>query len=299
MNVAAGSATETPSIRPMPGPFGAWVDDVDLQRPVDDDTIRLLTDALWSHRILVLPNQYLSDTQYVDFGGCWGEPIEFFVPSARLADHPEIIRIRNSPAVPPESRDGAMHWHSDSSYEAVPAMVTMLYGVEIPTSGNDTLFLDTVAAYAALDSDLKKRIADLAVIHDPSGGKVTFDGEVRGRGRHDDLPVVTHPLVARHPVVGRKSLYGFSGTAAGIVGMPEGEALELLIQLKRFALQDRFRQRARCDVGSVLIWDNWSVLHSATPTCYSNADGERRLIHRISTRGVPAVCTATAAAGAR
>ena len=63
--------------------------------------------------------------------------------------------------------------------------------------------------------------------------------------------------------------------------------IELLIELKKHALQPQFRQQARADVGSMLIWDNYSVIHSATPTKYSDDDGNRRLLHRISTRGLP------------
>lgn len=88
-------------------------------------------------------------------------------------------------------------------------------------------------------------------------------------------------------MTGRRSLFGFSGTAAGIVGIAERETVDLLMRLKRHVLQPRFQQRARADKGSILIWDNHAVIHSATPTRYSDKDGERRFLYRISTRGLP------------
>lgn len=283
------AGTTTLGIRQLPGPFGATVENFDASSALDDETARMLVDALFEHRILLLRDQHLSESEYSTFGRIWGDPLTFFVPQHRHGEFPEIIRIRNSPATPPESRDGAMHWHSDSSYEEIPASVTMLYGIETPETGNDTMFADMVAAYETLPAATKERIEPLQVIHDPRGGKVNLPGEVRGSGTTEPLPVVTHPLVMRHPVTGRRALFGISGTACGIVGWDDAPAIDLLLELKRHTLQPQFRQRGRVEVGSILIWDNFSVIHCATPTEYSNEDGKRRLLHRISTKGLPPV----------
>lgn len=277
------------TVEAMPGSFGAYVHGVDLGRLPSADEMRRLAEALFDHRILVFRDQRPSLEEYARFGRQWGEPIEFFVPGARDRRFPELIRIHNSPRTPDAQRDGAMHWHADSSYEAVPASVTMLLAEEAPSEGNETLFADCVAAYEALPQELSERIAGLEVIHDPSGGKVALEGESRGRGEGNGLPVVTHPLVTVHPVTGRKALYGFSGTAAGIVGMEEQEAIDLLVRVKRHVLQEEFRQSAKAESGTILMWDNYSVVHSATPTEYSDEAGKRRLLYRISTRGVPGV----------
>jgi len=92
-----------------------------------------------------------------------------------------------------------------------------------------------------------------------------------------------------HPVTMSKALYGFSGTAAGIVGMDERAAVKLLLQLKKHALQPRFRQRAAARQGQILLWDNYSVIHCATPTTFSEADGERRFLYRVNTNTLPVV----------
>jgi taurine dioxygenase len=273
-------------VTPMPGHFGACIEDVDV-RAIDQPMAAALGRALYRHRILLIPDQQANNDEYVRFGRWWGEPISFFSPGDRHAEHPELIRVTNSPRTPEPLRDGAMHWHSDSSYEAVPASVTMLYAQAAPAGGNDTLFADTIAAYAALDSELQHRIEGLEVVHDPKGGRVDFAGEVRGDSSATTLPCVQHPLVRSHPVTGERGLFGFSGTAVGIVGMEETGAIELLLELKRHALQSQFQQRARAITGSILLWDNYAVVHSATPTHYSDREGERRLLYRISTRGIP------------
>ena len=273
------------AVTAMPGPFGAFVDDVDLAAEPGPEVI----DALYHHRILVIRGQQLTHAEYARFGRLWGEPILFFNPRDRHAELPELIKIDNSPATPEPMRNGAMHWHQDSSYEAVPASVTMLYAIEAPADGNDTLFVDLVAAYDALPEEVRERIDEMEVRHSPAGGKVALEGEKRGggSGAGRGLPEVTHPLVVRHPVTGRRAVYGISGTAVGIVGMDDDEAIDVLLHLKRHALQPEFQQRGRAEVGSVLIWDNFAVMHCATPTRYSNAPGARRLLYRISTRGVP------------
>jgi taurine dioxygenase len=281
----------------MPGAFGAYVDDLDLAGGVDDLVMRQLVDALGQHRILFFRGQRPAHDDYVGFGRRWGDPIEYFSPGDRDRRFPELIRIRNSPRTPTRLRDGAMHWHADSSYEPVPAAVTMLLAEEAPASGNETLFADCVAAYQALSPEMKERIEGLQVLHDPRGGKVALDGERRGESGATDLPVVSQPLVATHPVTGRRSLYGFSGTASGIVGLHEDKAVALLIEIKRHVLRPEFRQRATAAAGTILMWDNLAVIHCATPTEYSDEEGKRRLLYRISTRGVPAAVRSGPPAG--
>ncbi|MER6067851.1 TauD/TfdA dioxygenase family protein [Streptomyces sp. NPDC001852] len=276
------------------GPLGATVDGFDLTSPSRPELNRL-ADALYEHRVLTLRDPGgTTPEQFARFGHEWGDPImPATVSRHRHPQFQEIIRMTNSPATPPESRDGAMHWHSDSIYEATPASVTILYGVEVPRVGNETLFADCVAAYDALSGDMKRCIDSLRVQHDPDGaGKVDFEGEVHGAGSTKPGPVVTHPLALRHPVTGRISLFAFSSTAVGIVGWEEKEAIDLLIELKRHVLRDEFRYAARAEEGAILMWDNYSVIHSATRTVYSDAPGERRVIHRISTKGIPSACAA-------
>jgi taurine dioxygenase len=271
----------------LPGPFGVDVDGIgSAEHLCDVATVAELAGALARHRILRIAVSPLSDAEFARFGSGWGTPIEFFRARDRHEEHPQLIRITNAPTTPERLRDGAMHWHQDSTYESPPASVTMLHALEAP-GGNDTRFVDMIAAHDSLDPALRHEIRGLVVRHDPNGGHpdLVFDGEYRGRpSQRSAVPEVTHPLVIRHPGSGASALYGVSGTAVGIVGKRDDEALSLLRSLKEHALSGRFEQRARAEVGTILIWDNLAVMHCATPTVYSDRDGERRLIHRISLR---------------
>jgi taurine dioxygenase len=276
---------------PLPGPFGAAVEGLDLGAGLADDEMRMLVDLLCRHRFLLIRGQKLNKAQYAAFGRRWGEPLPFFIPSHRDPEQPELIHVRNSPAVPENQRDGAAHWHTDSSYETVPASVTMLYAVEAPALGGETLFADMVAAWNALPEAERAALRGLQVRHMVIGGKA-MGGEKIGGNRHDEevrrqrekeMPL--HPLVRRHPLAGHEALYAISGSACGIEGMGAAEGEALLARLKAHATQPRFVQACKARVGDILLWDNFSTLHSATPLEYSDEDGKRRLLYRISTRG--------------
>ncbi|MCB4858807.1 TauD/TfdA family dioxygenase [Sphingobium sp. PNB] len=277
-------------ISAMPGPFGAIVEGVDLSVPQSDETLRALIAALHEHQILAIRGQRLTDADYVAFGHQWGDPLMFHLPSHRKNDFPEMIRITNAAATPERYRDGAKFWHQDSSYEAVPASVTMLYGVETPDEGGETLIASTVMAYDALDEDMKARIDGLIGLH-CLGGSPALPGEKipfipENTARHG---IVSHPLVMRHPVTGRKALY-LSGSAFGAEGLDVDEARALIDRLRAYCTQPRFVTRYKVEAGDIFLWDNFQVLHSATPIEYSDEPGKRRLLYRISTKGTPALC---------
>ena len=280
------------SVKPLDGPFGAQIEGIDLARDTDADTIRQIVDLLHHHHVVVVRKQKLSQPEYAWFGRQWGDPILFFRESHRNKEIPELIEIHNAPSTPESMRDGAMHWHSDSSYQKLSASVTMLYAVEAPQVGGDTLFVDMSAAYDALPAATKARIDPLRVRHALTAGKM-LEGEKIGGGsmisaeERQRVEPPIHPLVLRHPVTGRAALYAVSGSAYGIVGMSDEDGEALLLELKRHAIQECFRLKVKAHVGDILIWDNFATMHSATPLEYSDEDGKRRRLYRISTTGLP------------
>lgn len=273
-------------VTPLKGPFGASVSGVDVSCPDSPETSEELRAALAEHHVLVIEDVPFTDAQFAKFGRIWGEPIKFFNPRDRDREHPEIILISNSPKTPTALRDGAMHWHQDSTYEHPAAEFTMLSAVEAPIGANSTLFADLTAAFESLPADRRAFLRTLRVIHDRAGSpqELMFDDERRGStGGTPGENVVVHPLVIRHPITGRDALYGISGTPTGIEGVTPNDAYALLRDLKSLALQAEFRQEATAAVGCVLIWDNLAVMHRATTTEYSDEPGHRRRVRRIST----------------
>ena len=175
------------------------------------------------------------------------------------------------------------------------ATFTMLYGVEAPEEGGYTLFADTVAAYAALPDDKKIAYGNMRIRHAASAGTPLPDEKINDRNlippeiaknvRFD--PPVSHPLVAKHPVTGRRALYGLGGSCFEVEGMSFEESNAFLLDLRRYATQEKFVSRYKLMPGDVLIWDNFSVMHRATAIEYTDEPGRRRLNYRISVKGAP------------
>lgn len=251
-----------------------------------------LIGLLHERGVVVIKDQQISDAQYVRFGRCWGRPLAFFIAEHRNAEFPELIRINNDPATPEAMRDGAVHWHSDSSYEEEPAAVTMLYGKEAPEEGGVTHFASTAAAYDALPADTKARLAGLVAIHQlgmapwvPGETQPDPDRPVRA------MPDQRHPLVMEHPVTGRKAIFT-SGTAYAVEGMDPAVGRDLIRELREHVIRPEFRTQYKVGPGDIVLWDNFSTVHSASPIEYSNEPGKRRLLYRISTKGRPVLSAA-------
>ncbi|MCC7218265.1 MAG: TauD/TfdA family dioxygenase [Burkholderiales bacterium] len=139
----------------------------------------------------------------------------------------------------------------------------------MPKVGGDTLFANQQAAYDDLPDAMKRRIEPLVAIHhygnrNDQDEKSRTVASVLTDEQKAKMPVITHRIARPHPVTGRRSLYAVSGSSFGIVGMPDDEARALLDELAAHATQQKYLLRFRYGVGDVVIWDNASLLHSAT-----------------------------------
>jgi len=280
----------------LKGPFGVAVSDVDLATDTSDALVGELIGLLYEHQILAIRGQRLSDEAYVRFGYRWGKPLTFSVKDHRKEDHPEMIRITNRADTPSRYRDGALHWHSDSTHEEVPASVTMLYGIETPARGGETLLASTALAWDALSDDMKARIDGMTGLH-CLGGSPDLPGEkIPFMAEHTALHGIRkHPLAMRHSVTGRKAIFT-SGTAFGAEGLERDEGRALIDTLRRHITRPEFTTSYKIEAGDIFLWDNFQTLHSATEIEYSDEDGKRRLLYRISTKGVPDLCCQAEAA---
>jgi taurine dioxygenase len=141
----------------------------------------------------------------------------------------------------------------------------------VPKKGGDTLFANQYAAYEDLSSEIRTRIENLVALHH-YGNRDNLDKTTRTvasvltQEQEKKVPWVRHRVARPHPVTGRTALYAVNGTSFRIEGMPDEEALQLLRELARHATQDKYQLRLKYGVGDVVIWDNASLLHSATLT---------------------------------
>jgi taurine dioxygenase len=167
--------------------------------------------------------------------------------------------------------DAGTYFHTDYSYLQVPARATMLYSIEVPKVGGNTLFANQYGAYDGLSDAMKRRVDNLVGVHHYGNRKVADEMSRTAASPLTDeqkakMPLITHPIVRVHPVTGRKALYAVSGSSYGIVGWPEDEAVALLDELAAHATQPKYLLDYAYRPGDLVIWDNASLLHSATLT---------------------------------
>ena len=252
--------------------FGVEVLGVDISS-LDGDEIAKLGDEFFKNQVLVARGQKLTPARFLQFARCFGPPEPHVIDQFH---HPEfadilILSNRRKDGQPVGLADAGTYFHTDYSYLEVPARCTMLYSIEVPKQGGDTLFANQYAAYDDLSADLKKKIEPLVALHH-YGNRDDLDKDSRTvasvltEDQEKRVDWVRHRIARAHPVTGRKALYAVSGSSFRIEGMPDGEGVALLDELKAHATQEKYRLRLKYGVGDLVIWDNSSLLHSATLT---------------------------------
>jgi len=259
--------------KPLAPGFGLETSAVDASRPLSAGEFAELEQTFFRGQLLVLRDQRLTPQQYLAFARRFGPPEPHVIDQFH---HPEesnilILSNRKTNGQPIGLADAGTYFHTDYSYLQVPARATMLYSIEVPKAGGHTLFANQYVAYDELSDAMKRRIAPMIAVHHYGNRKVADEmSRVAASPLTDEqkakMPLITHPLVRPHPVTGRKALYAVSGSSYGIVGMPEDEAVALLDELAAHATQPKYVISYPYRVGDIVIWDNASLLHSATLT---------------------------------
>ena len=277
----------TLSFKPMTTTrFVVEVEDIDLSKPVDGASVAALRKAINEHSILVFRGQTIDNDQHIAFSRNFGDLEIHTVKQYLLPDYPEIIALANrgeSGTTPIDN--GGAYWHTDISYKAKPPMGSLLYSLEVPPEGGDTLFADMYAAYDALDDDMKDRIEGVRAVH---GYAARFSQMGEGGKRPTlsaeqlaEVPEVTHPVVRINRETGRRALYVNEGFTQGIEGMPMVESRTLVDTLNAHATQPDFVYDHRWRVGDLVFWDNRAVMHCAT--AYDTSYPRR--MHRTTIQG--------------
>jgi taurine dioxygenase len=262
------------------GSFGAEAHEI----PRD---FREVWDAFFASQVLVFRNQTFDAEGYLAFGRQFGRPEPHVIDQFHHPEHADILILSNveKDGKPTGLADAGTYFHTDYSYLEIPARATMLYSIQVPKRGGDTLFADQYAAYEGLSGNLKEKIDGLVGLHH-YGNRDDLDktsrtvASVLNEEQEKKMAWVRHPVVRTHPVTGRKALYSISGSSFGIEGMPQDEAIGLLDELKHHATQQKYQLRLKYGVGDVVIWDNASLLHSATLT----DPGDPRTLWRITVK---------------
>jgi len=268
--------------------MGAEIEGVDLAS-VDDATFPGILQAFLEHKVVVFRGQQLTAPQFLSLASRFAPPEPHVLDQFHHPDYPDILILSNvqKDGKPTGLADGGTYWHSDYSYLEIPARATVLYSIQVPKSGGNTLFADQVAAYDELPETMKRRIDGMVAIHhygnrddlDLTSRTVAYPPDDRQK-QERGITFLRHPLVRKHPLTGKKALYAVSGTSIGIEGLPDDEALGLLRELAAHSTQPKYQFTVYYGVGDVVAWDNAAVLHSATLVDPDDA----RTLWRITTK---------------
>ena len=278
------------SITPLTDTIGAEVVGVDLSQDLDDRTRRLICNAWVDNVVLVFHGQALPPPDFIKAARNFGAPMRQNLESFDVPGFPDIgvVSNRDKDTTEDGKRDGKAYvrgvsWHSDHSYAEIPPKATILYGIDIPSSGGDTQFCNTRAAYEALPEETQRRIDGLAVLHvyqSSRSPRKLIGRTAEEEGRYPGN--VVHPLVRTNPDTGRKAIYLNPVRAERILDIGEAESGALLDQLTKHVTQPCFQYRHKWRPGDLVIWDNRNAMHQA------NADydmAEKRFLHRIMLEG--------------
>ncbi|MDA9054448.1 TauD/TfdA family dioxygenase [Alphaproteobacteria bacterium] len=275
-------------ISPLGAVIAADILDVDLAKPLDDQTIALIGDAWNDQLVLRFRNQRLNDDDLLRFSRYFGEldppgPNPYGVTF--LPEFPEInviSNVRDDAGVPIGNLgDGEAVWHADMTYIDNPPEAGILYALEVPVGQGDTYFANMVAAYDDMPADLRAAIDGKILIHDAAHNSAGMLRKGYEEVRDVKLtPGARHPLAYEDPT-GRVALFLGRRPHAYILGMEEDDSEALLDSLWAHASQPKYSWKNEWQAGDLVMWQNRMVLH--------RRDGfdpnMRRVMHRTQLKG--------------
>jgi taurine dioxygenase len=275
-------ATTRTKVVPSGGGAGAFVENVDLRR-LRAPTAAKLREALGEYGVLFFRDQHLTTSQHLAVAEKFGDVnVNRFFKA--VDGYPKVAQVLKEAH---HERNIGGGWHTDHSYDTAPAMGSMLLAQETPPSGGDTLFASMFKAYETLSDGLKQMLESLRAEH---SSRHVFGAQARARrgdigdrvANYDEaLQDATHPVIIKHPISGKKSLYVNPGFTVRFEGWTDQESAPLLQMLYAHAARPEHTFRFNWAPGSIAFWDNRATWHYAL----NDYPGQRRLMHRITVEG--------------
>ena len=268
------------TIQPQ-GAIGAEIHDVDLN-DLSETTLVELRIAYAQYGVLFFRDQQLTPEAHIELAQHWGKINinRFFTP---VENYPQIAEVRKEPDQKYNVGGG---WHTDHSYDQIPALGSLLYAKEVPSHGGDTLFAGCGVAFDNLSEGMKDTLRSLRAVHSSRhvfGESASVPNDMSDMFGNADQATqdAVHPVVIRHPLSGREILYVNPGFTTHIEGWTVQESAPLLQFLYGHIARPEHTCRFHWQPGALAFWDNRATWHFAV----NDYHGERRLMHRITVEG--------------
>ncbi|NER02843.1 MAG: taurine dioxygenase [Okeania sp. SIO3C4] len=260
-------------VHPIAGAIGAEIQGVNLAEPLKGEVVEEIRLAFLDHLAIFFTNQELTPHQQLAFAQQFGQTLEY----------PLLEGLPESPQVTPvvkfehERVNFGGLWHSDTTYLERPPMGSILYAVEVPPYGGDTLFANQYMAYETLSEGLKETLEGLVGINTSSKANAFLSNA----SLEQEVIVGTHPVVRTHPETGRKALYININHTKHFQGWTVPESRPLLDYLFQHQVRPEFTCRFRWQRGSLAFWDNRCTQHNPV----NDYHGFKRIMHRVTLAG--------------
>lgn len=275
------------TVSPIAGALGAEIGGVDIATGLDDATIAEIRGALLEHLVIFFRDQRLDDASHKEFSRRFGKL--FVHPNFDLGQaEREIVRVVRAPG---DERIVGEEWHADTTMMPEPPMGAILYAVEVPPYGGDTLFANQYLAYDSLSDGMKRMVSGLRAVHSDirvAGPRAGLNAKRAIKVREDAnwRPTESvHPVVRTHPETGRKCLFVNHSYTCRFEDMTEQESRPLLEFLLNHGHRPEFTCRFRWQPGSIAFWDNRCTKHLAV----HDAGPFHRKMQRTQIAGGPVV----------
>ncbi len=264
---------------PVGGALGAEITGLDLQQPLSDAAGAELRQALVHYHVLFFHGLDLTPAQHLDVAKVFGTP----QMGGTIPRHADVPEVKVQEYTNQSRIGGDVNMHADDTFKEIPSRASLLYGVDMPPAGGDTIWINTEAAYAALSEPMKQMLDQLTSVHDLAS---RFGLNSWGNPDHkqrqmieEHYPPVEHPVISVHPESGRKSIYVNEMVTTRINGVPEDESHLLLHFLFSHLKKPIFQVRLHWPKsGTLVIWDNRSTQHLILP----DFQPQYRKNHRIA-----------------
>ncbi len=264
--------------------MGVVITGVDLSQPISDDLAEQLVGLYAENGLIFFRDQNITPEDHIRLAKIFGDINinRFFTP---VEDYPNIAEVRKNPD---DKFNIGENWHTDHSYDQVPAMGSILLARQVPKTGGDTRWANMYAAYEALSDDMKDKLLQMKAHHSTAktfANTEIIPEELKEKLYNLDIPVVeaVHPVIIKHPLSGKPALYVNPDFTVRFDGMSQEESQPLLEELWAHSVKPEFICRFKWDVGSIAFWDNRATMHSAM----NDYHGQARLMHRITLDGQP------------
>ncbi|MCB1692401.1 MAG: TauD/TfdA family dioxygenase [Pseudomonadales bacterium] len=271
-------------VTPITGALGAEVTGIDLRRLTPKDEA-LIQSAFLEHLVLCFRDQSLTPADLLALterlGGAGETPY-----LTGMSDYPDVVPIIKEAQERSPVTFGA-GWHTDFTFQALPPSRTLLYAVEVPPAGGDTLYCNLYRAYDSLSPGMKEMLEDMTAIHSSVrsyGPKATLKDHLENMrivNETNEPPTMEHPVIRTHPESGKKALWVNPVYTIRFKNMTEAESAPILKYLNEFAVTPSFTCRVKWEKGSLTMWDNRCTQHCAT----SDYQGHRREMWRTTVAG--------------